>query len=232
MAVTARELITKSYYLSQVVARQLQTVSGEQITDGLYLLNALLDVKASDLHLIPYFQEYSFSTVQGTESYSVPNLVYVDTMTFNIGSVRYSLIDQSRKEYFASPRIDNVESIPYAYRIERELDGSSVYLYFVPAAVYVVKIWGKFGFTNVTLDTDLSLVYDKFYLEYLRVALGEYICMDYGSTFPELAQRKYNEIVKKLMMISPADLTIQKQGYFSGTPVLDWQLINLPGWVP
>jgi hypothetical protein len=232
MAVTARELITKAYYLSQVVARELQTVSGSQITDGLYLLNALLDVKASDLHLIPYFQEYEFSTVQGTEAYSVPNLVYVDTMTFNIGDVRYSLIDQSRKEYFASPRIDNVESIPYAYRIERELDGSSVYLYFVPAAVYVVKIWGKFGFTNVTLDTDLSLVYDKFYIEYLRFALGEYICIDYGSTFPELAQMKYRQIVKKLMMISPADLTIQKQGYFTAGPALDWQMINIPGWQP
>lgn len=232
MAVTALELITRSYYLSQVVARELQTVSGAQINDGLYLLNALLDVKASDLHLIPYFQEYTFDTIQGTESYSVPNLVYVDSMTFNIGDVRYSLIEQGRKEYFASPRIDNVESLPYSYRVERELDGAKVYLYFVPAAAYTIKIWGKFGFTNVTLDTDLSLVYDKFYLEYLRFALAEYICSDYGATFPDLSQQKLKQIVKKLMMISPADLSIQKRSYFTKNPALDWQMINIPGWQP
>ena len=65
MAYTALELVTRAYYLSQIVAREAQTVSGSQISDGLYLLNALLDVKASDLQLIPYYQEYDFTSVAG-----------------------------------------------------------------------------------------------------------------------------------------------------------------------
>ena len=100
MAYTALQLITRSFYLSQVVARDLQTPTGSQISDGLYLLNALLDIKGSDLHLIPYFQETMLTTVQGQEEYFVPNLFYVDSMTFNIGVVRYPMIEMTRKQYF------------------------------------------------------------------------------------------------------------------------------------
>ncbi len=232
MAYTALQLITRAYYLSQVVSRSLQQVDGEQVTDGLYLLNALLDVKASDLHLIPYFTEYDFPTIQGQEKYFVPNLLYVDSLTFNIGVVRYSMIDMTRKGYFSTPRVDNVQSLPFSYRIERCLGGANIYLYFVPADVYEMKVWGKFGLSDVTLTTDLSLTYDTYYIEYLRFALAEYIALEWGATFPDEAKAKYAEIRKKLMMISPADLSIQKRTYFSRQPALDWQLVNIPGWVP
>ena len=232
MAYTALQLINRAYYLSQVVSRQLQTVDGEQVTDGLYLLNALLDIKASDLHLIPYFQQYTFNTIQVQEAYFVPNLVYPDSITFNIGVVRYSMSDLTRKGYFSTPRVDNVQSLPFSYRVERCLGGSNVYMYFVPADIYVIKLWGKFGLSNVSLTTDLSLIYDTFYIEYLRFALAEYIALEWGVTFPDEAKAKYAEIRKKLMMISPADLSIQKRSYFTSSPALDWQLINIPGWVP
>lgn len=232
MAYTALQLINRAYYLSQIVSRQLMTVTGEQVTDGLYLLNALLDIKGSDLRLIPYFQENIFTTVQGQEKYFVENLLYADSITFNIGVVRYSMSDLTRKGYFSTPRVDNVQSLPFSYRVERCLNGANLYLYFVPADVYTMKIWGKFGLTDVTLNTDLSLTYDAYYIEYLRYALAEYICCEWGSTFPDQAKRKYDEIRKKLLDISPADLSIQKRSYFTSSPALDWQLINIPGWVP
>ena len=55
MAYLAVDLISRAYYLSQVVSRELQVVSGTQITDGLYLLNSLIDFKNSDLREIPYY---------------------------------------------------------------------------------------------------------------------------------------------------------------------------------
>jgi hypothetical protein len=233
MAYTARELITRSFFLSQIVSRGLQTVTGEQITDGLYLLNALLDYKSTDLRLIPYFQRDTFDTVQGTESYFVDNLLYVDSLTFNIGTVRYSLLDFTRKEYFATPRIDDVQSLPYCYRAERELGGMRIYLYFVPSQVFTMKLSGKYGFSEVTLDTDLSLIYDKYYIEYLRYALASEICEEWGSTFPDQSKLKLTAMEKKLMDVSPADLAMQKRGYFGGTPVLSWQQINIgQGWQP
>ncbi len=233
MAYTALQLITRSFYLSQIVSRDLQTPTGSQISDGLYLLNALLDIKGSDLHLIPYFQQYQFNTVQGQEAYFVANLLYVDSMTFNIQEVRYPMIEMTRKQYFATGRVDNVETLPFSYRVERKLGGAEVYLYFLPNQDYVVKIWGKFGLTDVALTTDLSLTYDTYYIEYLRFALAEYICCEWGATFPDESKKKYEEIRKKLMSISPADLSIQKQTFFNSRPGLDWQQVNIGrGWVP
>lgn len=232
MAYLTSTLITRSYYLSGVVARELQTVTGSQLSDGLSLLNAFLDFKTSDLRLIPYFQRGTFNTVQGTEMYFVENLDYVDTLTFNIGPVRYSLEDMTRKEYFATPRIDNVQSLPYCYRLERTLGGMNVFLYFVPADVYTMKITGKYSLTEVTLNQDLSLTYDLYFIEYLRHGLAQYICDDYGVTMPDGALRKLMEIEKKLLDVSPQDLVMTKRSYFTKSPALDWQMINIPGWVP
>lgn len=332
MSYTALQLINRAYFLSQVVSRNLQTTTGDQASDGLYMLNALLDVKSMDLHLIPYFTEYEFDTIASTESYWVPNLLYVDSMTFNIGTVRYSMEEMTRKGYFSTPRVDDVYSLPFSYRVERgyyddiistaagtttltsssnsvqyltgsttqtillpvtstlSLDdtftivnnstgivtvqssgadtvlamngntaaiytcisttgttaaswsyaatdllsatGAYVYLYFVPDQAYTVKIWGKFGLTDVTLTTDLSTLYDNFYLEYLRYALADYICGEWGVTFPDASKRRLAEYMKKLKMVSPPDLSIQKRTYFGSKPGLDWQLVNIPGWIP
>lgn len=232
MAYTALELITRAYYLSQVVARGLQVVTGEQITDGLHLLNADLEYKSTDLRLIPYFERFEFDTVQGQEEYFIDNLLYVDSLTFNISNVRYSLLEFTRKEYFAVPRIDNVQSLPYCYRVERERGGARIYLYFVPNQVYNMRMSGKFALTDVTLTTDMSLIYDNFYLEWLRYSLAIKICEDYGATVPDATRMKYMEMTKKLMDVSPADLSIQKRGFFNNSPVMDWQMYNIPGWVP
>lgn len=233
MAFTARELITRSYYLSQIVARDLQTVSSSQITDGLYLLNALLDFKGSDIRHIPYFRRDEFETVIGQEDYFVENLVFVDSLTFNIGDVRYSMIEASRKDYFASPRVDNIQALPYMYRCERELGGMRIYLYFLPQDVYTIKLSGKFEFDQVELDTDLTLNYDLFYIEYMRHLLADMLCDEFGVTLPDGVMQKLVEYTKKITEISPPDLTLGKQSFFKGSPAFDWQMINLyKGWIP
>ena len=65
MAYTAAELVNRAWYLSGIVGRNLETVSGQQATDGLFLLNTLLSFKATDLRLIPYYKRYQFSMVAG-----------------------------------------------------------------------------------------------------------------------------------------------------------------------
>ncbi len=233
MAYTALQLITRSYYLSQIVSRNLQVVTGDQVTDGLYLLNALLDYKSTDLRLIPYFQRYTFNAVQGQESYYIPNLLMVDDLTFNIGEVRYSLIENTRAEYFAGPRVDNIQSLPYCYRIERELGGLRIYLYFVPQDAYVMKLSGKFALSEVALQTDMSLTYDTYYIEYLRYALAAEICEEWGATFPDQSKMKFMAMEKKLMEVSPPDLSINKRAYFGSHSIFGWQEINLyKGYLP
>jgi hypothetical protein len=232
-AYPASELITRAYFLSQVLARDLQTISGSQMDDGLYLLNALLDVKFSDLQLIPYYNNFQITTVQGQEMYFIPNLAEADTTTFNIGQVRFSMNELTRKEYFSTPRVDNLQALPFSYRYERCLGGTNLFLYFVPNQAYLVNIWGKFALSDVTLQQDLSLTYDLFYIEYLRFALAQYVCCEYGQTFPDTCEAKLKQIVKKLKSISPADLSITKRSFFTTNTTFDWQYVNLSqGWYP
>jgi len=100
MAYTATQLITYAYYLSNIVARGFETVSGDQIIDGLNRLNALLDFKATDTYLITYWMRTEFNLVYGQEMYFIPNLYQIETMTFNMGVVRYPMTQVSRTQYF------------------------------------------------------------------------------------------------------------------------------------
>ncbi len=233
MAYSALQLVTRAYYLSQVVSRDLQVPSASQINDGLYLLNAILDFKGTDLRLIPYFTHFEFPTVVNQELYFIPNLLLIDTMTFNIGDVRYSMYETSRFEYFGTPRVDNISNLPFSYRAERILDGMNIYMYFLPGGIYTVKIEGKFGLTEVFLNTDMSQTYDLYYIEYLRYELANYICSEWGATMPDQAYKTYEKICKKLMEVSPKDLSIRKQTYFDGQSPIDWQYVNIGiGWLP
>lgn len=232
-AYNALTLITRAYYLSQIVSRELQVPSDTQIADGLYLLNSIIDFKNSDVREIPYFQEYIFNTVQGQEMYFIPGLLQSDSLTFNIGPVRYAMNEETRDGYFSNYRIDNVQSLPFQYRFERVLDGTNLFIYFVPADVYVMKLWGKFELTEVTLTTDLSLIYDYFYIEFLRHQLCVWICNEYGATVPDGVMANYEVLQKKIMDVSPLDMSVRNLNYFGNSPGLDWQIINLSGgWLP
>jgi hypothetical protein len=95
-----------------------------------------------------------------------------------------------------------------------------------------MKAWGKVALTDVTLQTDLATVYDSYYREYLRFALAEYLCMENSQNMPELAAKKFAEIRKKLMDISPPDLRIRKRGTLGERDVYNWAYVNIPGWSP
>ena len=167
MPFTVRELINKAYYLSGIVSRKFQSVSGEQITDGLNLLNEALAEEGITGSLIPYYKEYSLTAVAGQEKYFIPGLIQAETFTFNIGSVRYSLNARQRHRYFGTARQDNIQSLPYEWHIERTLNGADLYIYFLPSTNYPMKLWGKFKLDELDdLCEDLLLTYDRYYLKY------------------------------------------------------------------
>ena len=234
MAYTALQLITRAYYLSQVVSRELEIPTGQQIEDGLYLLNTLFDYKSTDVRLIPYFTEYFYNTIAGQELYFIPNLLDVDSQTFNIQTIRYPMRDMTRKEYFSGPRVDNIQTLPFSYRCERVFGGMNIYLYFVPDTAYQMRIWGKFAIPEVTLTTDLSVYLDQYYIEFYRNSLAKAICNEWGSTLPDQVKETLTEMMKKLMDVSPKDLLCNKQSYFTTNKGgIDWQVVNLyKGWLP
>jgi len=228
MTYLAQTLVTKSWYLSGIVARNLQVPTGDQITDGLFLLNALLDFKQIETELIPYFTyKTNIFCVPGQETYFIPNCALIQSVTFNIGVVRYPMQYLTDTSYFGSSRVDNIQTLPFNWTYVRELGGGNLYLYFLPDQAYQLKIFGKFFLTDVSLTTDLTTVYDTSYIEYLRYALAAYMCSEYGISFNPDSQKILDSYRRKLMYLSPPDLSMQKSSILTQGASLSFAQINL-----
>lgn len=233
MSYTARQLITRSWFLSGIVARRLQSITGDQATDGLFLLNALLDWKSVQIDLIPYWTYYEFPAVVGQEAYFIPNLYAVELMTFNIGDVRYPTEFSTRRAYFGTGRIDNIQSLPSNWYFNRSLGGGTLYMYFKPQGEYPIKLMGKFGLQDVSLDTDMLTTYDPSYLEYLRYALAQYMCSEYGILMNPESKGILMALQRTLMDISPPDLSITKSSILTVGTGINFGDVNLGhGWRP
>lgn len=232
MSYPTRLLITRAWYLSGIVARNLETVSGDQSTDGLFLLNELLEFKASDLALIPYWTKDNLELVQGQEVYFLPNLYEIETFTFNIGTVRFPTTPMSRTQYFATGRVDDIQSLPFSWHLERVKGGSNLYVYYLPMQNYLATYTAKLALTDVTLDTDLSSAYDGFYIAYLRYALAEYMCHEYDITFAADKKAMLTKMEKKLSYVSPDDPTMIHIPFLNNDQPFNWAYVNIPGWLP
>lgn len=234
MTYTVTKLITNAWYLSGIVGRVFETVSGDQLSDGLDMLNDLLGMQSANMGLVPYYTVYQFTSVAGQESYVIPNLLEIETLTFNIGPVRYSMLEQNRTTYFGSGRVDNITALPFNYHLERGLNEGTVYIYFLPADNYPMTLVGKFGLNQAALNTDLLTVYDRFYITYLRYALTEYICGEYNITMTPANEKKLRALEVQINNnVAPLDLTLNKLSTLGGKTRDNWADVNLGrGWRP
>lgn len=327
MAYLAQTLITQSWYLSGIIARNLQTPTGDQITDGLMMLNNLLNFKQISTDEIPYYTYIQMPLIPAQEYYFMPSIADIELSTFNIGPVRYPMDLTHRRAYFGSGRVDNINTLPFNWNYNRGQNGGTLSLYFVPDQAYPFKAMVKFFLTNVSLQTDLTnafgplasgfvssltitnggsgytqiptititgsaindnatayadiqngvlvginLVssgsaytqpptvtitgngtgatatanltsytflqtgnsgYDTSYIEYLRYALAQYMCSEYGILFNPESEKILNSMKRKLMYISPPDLDMYKTSILTEGTGINWADVNIGrGWRP
>lgn len=248
MPYTAQTLITRSWYLSGIVARGAQTVSGDQIHDGLMMLNALLDFKQIEIDLVPYYTYIEMPAVGGQEFYFLPNVAAIESITFNIGEVRYPMDSSTRSHYFGSGRVDNIETLPFNWNFNRALGGGYLGLYFIPEANYPLKMMVKLFMVDVALNTDLTNIasvlpytfinnsnqgYDTSYIEYLRYALAQYMCSEYGILFNPESAKILQKYERKLMYIGPPDLSMIKTSILTEGTGINYGDVNIgKGWRP
>lgn len=254
MVYTAQQLVTRSWVLSGIVARNLQYPTGDQITDGLQMLNNLLDYKQIETDLIPYWQYITFDAVSQQEYYFLPYVAAIETSTFNIGVVRYPMVGTSRTNYFGSSRVDNIYTLPFSWNYERGVGGGTFGMYFIPDTTYPIKMKVKLFMVDVALNTDMQDVtasftntynvpnyttytfinngiqgYDTSYLEYLRYALARYMTSEYGVLFNPESEKIYQSMVRKLMYMDPPDLSMKKLSILQSdqSPGYSWGDVNL-----
>lgn len=234
MAFLTSQLITDSYYTSKVIAREFETPTGTQMTDGLRLLNKLIADRTINEGTIPYSDRLNFPAVAGTESYYLENAIDIEIFTFYIQSVRYQTRNQQRKDYFGSFRATNIQSLPFNWHFEREFGGGRLYLYFTPDTAYPLEVWGSFRLTSVTMFQDLSLTLDQFYTDYMEYLLADRICQYNSYTTPpdvKIQLEKYDKWISNSTNVM--DLTQQKISTLSGGSAINYGYVNLSnGWTP
>lgn len=232
MAYTVTELITRAYYASGIVAREFEAVDGAQLEDGLNFLNDILDEKRVDDSMIPYETSNTFDTIIGQESYEIENLIDVDTLTFELDSVRYHVSKINRDSYFGNSRANNITSLPLTYHLERMIGGAIIYLYFLPDAVYPVTMRGIFNLSQVSLNQDLSLTLDRFYVSYLRYELARRLCVEFDCVIPGGLEGVYQKIYADISKRSRTmDLRMKKISTFGSGGTLNYAQVNLGnGW--
>jgi hypothetical protein len=248
MPYTAEQLVTRSWYLSGIVARNLQVPTGDQIYDGLQMFNDLLNFKQIETDLIPYWSYIELPLVQNQEFYFLPFVAAIESATFNIDVLRYPMDYVSRRNYYGSSRVDNISTLPFSWNYNRALGGGNMALYFLPEANYPMKMMVKIFLVDVTLQQDLTNIteivpytfinsanqgYDSSYLEYLRYALAQYMCSEYGVLFNPESEKILTSYKRKLMYISPPDLSTIKTSILTECQGLNYGDINIgKGWRP
>jgi hypothetical protein len=200
MTYTVTNLVNNAYYLANIVSRGYETVSGGELADGVEYLNDLLADKTVDDGMIPYKSTGTFSGVIGQEAYPIADLISVDTLTFTIDDVRYPMTDIQRNAYFGSGRVNNIDSLPYSYHVERDLGGATIYMYFSPDNTYTFEWWGTSRLASVTAAQDLELTLDRFYINMLKYELAERLCGEFGFEVPSQVveqNKRYRRMINK-----------------------------------
>lgn len=235
MAYTSRQLIIDAYYTSGVVARNYQFTSGDEINDGLKLLNKFLAIKGADTRHIPYYTVYDGTFVAGQEMYYIDGLVEMESLTFFLqnpaspgeASIRFQMNEQTREQYFATPRAEHINTLPLTWHMERTKGGTNLYVYFLPNQAYDFQIVGKFKLNSTTLNQDLTTVYDEWYRTYLEYNLAIWICNWRTVTPSEWLVKITDEMAQEMKDLSPIDFTLRKQSSFSGSAAgVTWGDVN------
>ncbi len=233
MAYTTIQLINNSYYESGIVSRGFETVSGQQAIDGLQFLNDLIADKTIENGLIPYYDEHNFNAVIGQEKYFIEDLIEIDTFVFFIDTVRYQTENRARREYFGTSRADNIQSLPGSWHMERCFGGANLYIYFKPNLNFPLTIWGQFRLQQVTINQDLSLTLDRFYINYLKFDLAARLCAEYNYNVPpgvHKALEAYEDNISKKS--GPMDLRLIKLSSLQRRGGINYGTVNLGhGWV-
>ena len=234
MAYLTSNLIADSYYLSGIVSREFETVTGSQTTDGLRLLNEVLADRTLDEGTIPYTDKLSFPAISGTSEYFIANLIDIDVFVFYIQGIRYQTRNQKRNEFFGSFRATQIQSLPWNWHLEREFAGGRLFLYFIPDVAYPLEIHGTFRLNSVTLFQDLSLTLDQFYTNFVQYLLAERLCQFFSYNVPANVAMQLNKYIKWINNTTNVmDLRTQKLSSLNNGVAINYAMVNLSGgWVP
>lgn len=232
MAYTTLRLINEAYNTAGIVSKEFETVAGDQAQWGLDFLNDLIGDKVVDDGLIPYYNTQDITAVTNQETYFIEDCISIETFVFFINSVRYSTTNKKRRQYFGESRADDIQSLPVTWHFERAFGGGNLYIYFKPDQAYPMTIWGLFRLNEVSINQDLSLTLDRFYINFLKFELADRLCAEYNYNTPmgvAKALNRYRGLIKKKS--ARIDLRMEKVSTLQKRGGINYGQANLgKGW--
>jgi hypothetical protein len=232
--IITRQLITQAYYLAGIIWIDGEIPTGQQIDTGLNMLNGIISETAMDAILILYFTQQNFTAIVGQETYVIPNLIELSTLTFSQQDVRYQMSRQSINQYNGISRVNNLNSLPTHYYVQRQLNASKIFVYPFPNLPYEFQITGKFMNSQVTLDEVIDNVYDGFYCKWLQYRLAYELCQLYEKEMNTNTKTELDNLERRLNKTVGTDLSINKFNFIDRIPYKDPYLqANFPSaWYP
>lgn len=223
----ASELVNRAYVLAGITARDLDTTSGSEGADGLFWLNQLLSELAISTRYIPYITHQNIVMVPQQEMYFVEDLERLDVLTFTQDNLRYQMRQDSEREYWGLPRVNNIFSLPFHYYSERVDGGTNIYVYFKPDKAYVLNVTGRFGLGTVTESTELDDTFASYFQSYLMYELAERLCDWFKISLPPATLQKLIYFRRVIMDLNPVDLSTSKTTFLGQPQVGNWAQINI-----
>lgn len=223
----ARKLISDSYFISGIVARDFETVSGSQVTDALDIINDIISEKSLSGEGIPYYSHLLLPLISGQEDYFVSGLIETEVVTYQLRNVRYTMIQATRNGYFNQARTLDTPSLPYTFYPEREKGGTRLYFYFLPTPNLTAEITGRFSLSELALDTELNDIFDRFYISYLKYELAYRLANFFGYPFSPEDEKTRRKLEKKINRVTGIDTSIRKTSSFPSIPNWNYAWSNL-----
>lgn len=222
-----------SYYLANINSASANVMQGQQLSEGLMILNFIISELGSNGRYIPYYDRYDLVLTPGVEKYFIPRLTELSTITFFLNQVRYAMTYVGREHFWGDPRINAIRSLPGLYTTERTVGGMDVFVYFVPNQAFPAQIVGQFNFSEFTADTDLDPIAEKFYIQYLMYKLASRLCDFNNLPFSDQKNKTLASLENKIPEVSAMDMSSKKIGFFGQGYNLNLGDINIGrGYTP
>jgi len=226
MAVTERtpnDIIDRAYRIIGVRSKD-QALSGDDVGQGLYILNQMLDHYSADSQLIAYYDVIEFPLVVGQESYTISDqlvadvtnkrLVYLKYVNLIDNQYRYPVRVENDTMFYRFTRDETVTRRPSIVFLQQEIGQSRITFIEAPDKTYTCVVKGKFILAHLELSTIITQV-PIAYHRYLEYALAnELRASRSGAEWSDISERNFQDAITNLTTSNDIDIEIEPDNLF------------------
>ena len=219
MSILAAKIVRKAFYLSNVKDPREQ-LEGFELSEGIELLNTILDDWGSKSIYIPNYQLVNISVVANDYDYVVTtpivqvmeahlmdstnvlsNLTVANQQLQNVAN--YSLVVGRPTQVFIQ-NLDNAEP-----------NLSTVFFFPTPDQAYTATLRCKQRLANVTSQTDITAL-PRFYYKVLVYQLAWDLSIENMTVLPDKFEKEYNKLIREVQALNRRDGSVQNVNPYRG----------------